>query len=127
VDDAPKWYKIVYHFLRFGRIGVPAILTLIMDPLVILKCSVQRALLGVLTNSMVGVTANIENGVVTLVIYYDGIVSDTEVELTSEIAAEVIADFPNSTIVERSLSVSTDQLKTLGFWAMLKAGYRPVI
>ena len=113
--------------LRFGRIGVPAILTLIMDPQVILKCSVQRALLGVLTNSMVGVTANTENGVVTLVIYYDGIVSDTEVELTSEIAAEVIADFPNSTIVERSLSVSTDQLKTLGFWAMLKAGYRPVI
>ena len=98
-----------------------------MDQQVVLKCSVQRALLGVLTNSMIGVTANIENEVVTLAIYYDGIVSDAEMELTSEIAAEVIADFPNATIVERSLSVSTDQLKTLGFWAMLKAGYGAVI
>ena len=97
-----------------------------MDQNTLLKISLQRALVGTLIDSIVGVTARIQDSLITVIIYFNCDISDVEEELTGEITTEVVADFPNTKIIERAVSVTKEQMVALDFWAILRAGYKPV-
>jgi hypothetical protein len=88
------------------------------EPLVALKLSIQRALLGEVTGRLVGVTCGLLERRIQIRAYVSGTVSQQDVERTSCIGAEVIADFPDGYTIEESC-VSADGIEPemLEFWA----------
>lgn len=57
------------------------------------KLSIQRALLGNVTNNMRAIIAELSENNIGLFFYYDGEVHEDDEEIVSEIETEVIADF----------------------------------
>ncbi|RTY52565.1 hypothetical protein EKL29_22720 [Pantoea sp. YU22] len=57
------------------------------------KLSIQRALLGNVTNNMRAIMAELSENYIKLFFYYDGEVHEDDEEIVSEIEAEVMADF----------------------------------
>jgi hypothetical protein len=92
------------------------------DPDVTLKLSIQRALLGEVTERLVSVTCGIKDRVVKVRAYVIGLVQEEDVERLNSIAGEVIADFPEGfTIEESCLSIEDGDPAMLDFWAFKRA------
>jgi hypothetical protein len=89
------------------------------DQTVRLKLSIQRALLGEVTNHLVAVTCGIRDNRISIRTYMDGPCSDEDVQRVQRIAAEVIGDFPEEYKVEEScVSVGNgDDPVMFDFWA----------
>lgn len=59
---------------------------------------------------------------VTVRVYLSGPVTEQDTEMISNIAAEIIADFPEGyTIAEESLSIEEEREQMLDFWAFHRA------
>jgi len=92
------------------------------NELVELKCSVQRALIEQVTERLAAVTCGIKNKGITIIGYFDDPVTDEDVELLSDIAGEVLGDFPEDyTLDEIVRSVAEGPLEALDFWAFMRA------
>lgn len=92
------------------------------DPAVTLKLSIQRALLGEVTDRLVSITCGIKDSVVMLSAYFTGPVKEEDIERVGFIAAEVIADFPEPYMIEEScVSLRDSKEEMLDFWAFRKA------
>ena len=85
--------------------------------------SVQRALLGNLTNNMNAITISYNNSSFILKVYFEKEPSEDEIESLSEITSEVAADFPNiNKIQELYLVNNNDNYKEeiLDVWIIKK-------
>jgi hypothetical protein len=92
------------------------------EPLVALKLSLQRALLGEVTGRLVGVTCGLLGRHIQIRAYVSGIVSEQDVEWISVVGAEVIADFPDGyTIEESCMSADRAEPAMLDSWAFRRA------
>jgi hypothetical protein len=97
-----------------------------IDPIVTLKLSIQRALLGEVAERLASVTCGIKGQVVSVRAYVSGPVREADLERLSFIAAEVIADFPEGyTIEESCLSVDESEQEMLDFWAFRTVNFEP--
>lgn len=87
-----------------------------------LKLSLQRALLGEITDNLVAVTSSLNGTHIKIVAYFKGNLSEEDIERVQDIGTEVIADFPEPyTIEEVSLSADEHGLQCLDFWAFKRA------
>ena len=97
----------------------------------LLRLSIQRALLGEVTNQLFAVTASIESKLariagkdgklIKIIAYYEGVVSAEDLETIQCVGAEVIADFPEGFFVDEvCLSLNENELQMLDFWAFMK-------
>jgi hypothetical protein len=92
------------------------------DPTMTLKLSIQRALLGEITDRFVAVTCGIENRILKIRAYVFGKCSEDDVERVQRIGAEVIADFPEGYKIEEScISIENQVPVILDFWAFKRA------
>jgi hypothetical protein len=92
------------------------------DPIIELKISVQRALIGEVTENLFAITAGLEDNWITVIAFYKGAVAEEDVERIQEISSEVIADFPEGYMIKESaLSLDEHKLQCLDFWALMKA------
>lgn len=88
------------------------------DPSVTLKLSIQRALLGEVTDRLVSVTCGTTARRIDVRAYVFGRVTEEDIERTQFISTEVIADFPDGyTISESCLSLKNGPEEMLDFWA----------
>ena len=88
------------------------------NPVVTLKCSIQCALLGEVTERLVSVTCGIKGHIVSVRAYVRGPVEEDDVEWLGYIGTEVISDFPEGyTIEERCVSADDGEPQVLDFWA----------
>jgi hypothetical protein len=74
------------------------------EQITMLKLSVQRALLGQITSTMAAVYASINATTIALEVSFFSEVSSGDVLRVEEMAAEVIADFPEGYDIETSCS-----------------------
>ena len=101
--------------------NISEILMSAFEPLLTLKLSIQRALLGEVTGRLVGVTCGLKERQIQIRAYMSGIVSKQDIERIGSIGAEVIADFPDGfTIDESCVSADGIEPEMLDFWAFLK-------
>lgn len=93
-----------------------------IDP-VLLKLSLQRALLGEVTDSLMAVTAGAKGKTIVLRAYFDGEVSEDDEERMQCVGTEVIADFVDDAedIKVQVYDAQTNKLTMLEFWAFMKA------
>jgi hypothetical protein len=87
------------------------------EPQVTLMLSIQRALLGEVTDRLVSVTCGIKERQIQIRAYVRGEVKEEDIERVGFIGAEVIADFPAGyTIEEKCLSADLGNEEMLDFW-----------
>jgi hypothetical protein len=92
------------------------------EPLVSLKLSIQRALLGEVTDRLVAVTCGLKERHIEIRAYISGNITDEDIERIQSVSTEVIADFPDGyTIDESSVSSDDGELQILDFWAFRRA------
>ena len=92
------------------------------DPLLTLKLSIQRALLGEVTDRLIAVTCGIHGKTVQIRVYFSGEVTPNDIERVSFLGGEVIADFPEPyKIEETTLSADDGEPEMLDFWAFIRA------
>jgi hypothetical protein len=92
------------------------------EPLLSLKLSIQRALLGEVTGRLIAVTCELEERHIQIRAYVSGKVTEEDIERIQCVGAEVIADFPDGyTIDESTASVDDGEPEMLDFWAFLRA------
>ncbi len=92
------------------------------EPLLSLKLSIQRALLGEVTDGLIAVTCGLEERHIQIRAYVSGEVTEEDIERIQCVGTEVIADFPDGyTIDESSVSVDDGEPQMLDFWAFFKA------
>lgn len=77
------------------------------EPLLTLKLSIQRALLGQVTDRLVAVTCGLEERHIQIRAYVSGNVTKKDIERIQFVGAEVIGDFPDGYTIDGS-SVSVD-------------------
>lgn len=68
-----------------------------------IRLSIQRALLDKVTPNLRQISYAFENDLIKLYFFYDSIPSEEEKELSEDVSAEVIADFPGPYMVECTL------------------------
>lgn len=91
------------------------------NPQLTLKLSIQRALLGEVTDRLVSVTCGLKGQRVEVKAYVTGKVTDDDLERISFISGEVIADFPEEyTINDSCVSVDSEAEEMLDFWAFMR-------
>ena len=85
---------------------------------VTLKLSIQRALIGEVTDRLVSVTCGIKGQVVSVRTYVKGRVQEDDLATLNFIAGAVIADFPDGYSVEETcMSANDGEPQMLDFWA----------
>jgi nicotinate-nucleotide pyrophosphorylase len=90
--------------------------------LIMLKLSIQRALLDEVTNRLVSVTCGLREQRITIRAYVSGVVTEEDIERIQSIGAEVIADFSEGyTIQESCLPAGEHEEEMLDFWAFRRA------
>ncbi|MCT4713942.1 hypothetical protein MUA01_02905 [Enterobacteriaceae bacterium H18W14] len=67
------------------------------------RLSLQRALLGKVTENIRGVIASLDENNILLTFYYDGAITEEDKENASEIETEVIADFDEEFTIDTSV------------------------
>lgn len=72
------------------------------DPLITLKVSIQRALLGEITPRLVSVTCGLKDQHILIRAYFAGNVTEEDVERIQFVSTEVISDFPAGYTIEES-------------------------
>jgi hypothetical protein len=96
------------------------------DELVLLKLSIQRALLDEVTSRVVSVTCGLRERRIAIRAYVTGVVTEEDVERIQSIGGEVVADFSEGyTIQESCLSVDEHEQEVLDFWAFRRASEAP--
>jgi hypothetical protein len=65
------------------------------EPLLTLKLSIQRALLGEVTGRLIGVTCGLKGRHIQIRAYVSGKVTEEDIERIQCVGAAVIADFPD--------------------------------
>jgi hypothetical protein len=92
------------------------------EPLLMVKLSIQRALLGEVTDRLIAVTCGLEERHIRVPAYVSGKLNEEDVERIQFVGAEVIADFPEGyTINESTVSVDDGEPEMLDFWAFVSA------
>jgi hypothetical protein len=92
------------------------------EPLLTLKLSIQRALLGEVTDRLIAVTCGLKERRIQIRAYVSGNVTEEDIERIQSVGGEVIADFPDGyTIDESSVSVNDGEPQMLDFWAFSRA------
>jgi hypothetical protein len=92
------------------------------DQNTMLRLSIQRALLGEVTDRLIAVTCGIRNHLITIRAYMVGKCVDQDVQRVQRISAEVIADFPEGFLIEEScIPVGDEDPEILDFWAFRRA------
>ena len=88
--------------------------------------SIQRALLGAITDNLVAVTCGFEGTQIRIKAYFTSEPSEQEIEEIQCVGTEVIADFPAPYTIEESCSVvpPDGRLEKLDFTAFLRAGHQ---
>lgn len=87
-----------------------------------LKLSLQRALLGEVTNKLFAVTAGLTDSCITVAAYYDGEPNDDDREQMEVVATEVVADFPEANDIRVEVyNKRRKRPEMLDFWAFYKA------
>jgi hypothetical protein len=72
------------------------------DPLITLKTSIQRALLGEVTQRLVSVTCGLKDRHIQIRAYFAGHVTEEDIERIQFVSTEVISDFPAGFTIEES-------------------------
>ena len=92
------------------------------DELISLKLSIQRALLGEVTDRLVSITCGLSERNIKIRAYVSGEVTEEDIARVQFVGAEVIGDFPKGyTIEEFCLSVHEHDEDMLDFWAFRRA------
>jgi len=92
------------------------------QPILELKVSLQRALIGEVTENLFAVTARLENKLINIVAYFQGPVTEEDAQRIECVGTEVIADFPEGYMIrETSVSLDDVKLECLDFWAFKRA------
>jgi hypothetical protein len=92
------------------------------EPIVELKLSIQRALVGEVADNLFAVTAGIKGNWIKIIAYFKGPVSEEDIERIQCVSTEVIADFPDGYMIEEAaLSLDEREPECLDFWALKKA------
>ena len=95
------------------------------EMLTTLKLSIQRALLGEVTQRLFSVTCGLKNKLIQIRAYVTGDVTPEDIERIQCIGSEVIADFPDGYSVEElCLPVAIGE-EMLDFWAFRRANELP--
>lgn len=96
---------------------------LVDDTSLTLKLSVQRALVGAVTENLAALTAGLAGSEIRLIATFFTGPSDDDREYVECAATEVIADFPSPyTIATEYRSLEEGRPRQLDFWAFLRAG-----
>ncbi|HZU24812.1 MAG TPA: hypothetical protein VFA04_04780 [Bryobacteraceae bacterium] len=83
-----------------------------------LRVSIQRALVGEVTDRLEAVTCGLKDRLIEIRAYFRGAVSQQDTDRIQSIGAEVIADFPEGYMIEEhSLSADQCEPQMLDFWA----------
>jgi len=89
--------------------------------LTLLKLSIQRALLGEVTDRLISVTCGLKDRHIEIKAYLSGEPTEEDFERIGSVAGEVVADFPDGyTIAESCLSATNEKEEMLDFWALRK-------
>ena len=72
------------------------------DPLIELKLSIQRALLGEVTQHLVSVTCGVKDQHIQIRAYFAGSVTEKDTQRIQFVSTEVISDFPSGYSIEES-------------------------
>ncbi len=94
-----------------------------MDDTPLLRLSIQRALLGAVTENLIAVTAAVKDSKIFIRAYFDKAATESELENISVVGGEVISDFPESFGIEEQVIFAsrTDEMEMLDFWAFFRA------
>ena len=93
-----------------------------MDELISLKLSLQRALLGEVTQNLIAVSAGVKDSKITIWSYFSEQATQSEADRMSVVGTEVLADFPGYyEIEEQIIFVGDEEMKMLDFWAFYRA------
>jgi len=96
------------------------------DELILLKLSIQRALLGEVTNRLVSLTCGLSERQIMIRAYISGVVTEEDIERIQSIGAEVVADFSEEYMIQESCpSVHKHEEEMLDFWAFRHASEAP--
>jgi hypothetical protein len=68
-------------------------MSIVQDPLILARLSIQRALLGEVSEELRAVVLSVKGNVVDINFYFDGSINEMDAESVSCVEAEVIADF----------------------------------
>ena len=91
------------------------------DPLVTLKLSIQRAMLGEVSERLVSLTCGLNGRHIQIRGYFSPEANEEDLEQLQFVGAEVIADFPDGyTIEESCLAVADGEPEMLDFWAFMR-------
>lgn len=90
-----------------------------VDDRIRLKCSIQRALLGEVTDDLYAVTCDIDSDKrIHIIAYFDGPVTEEGWDAINSVGGEVIADFPDDYRIEETcLDANQIEPRCLDFWA----------
>src|SRR5262249_41110484 len=93
-----------------------------LQPLVVLKLSIQAALLGQIRPNLSSVTCGLRERHIKIRAFLSGTVSEKDVEWIQYLSTDVIADFSDGyTIEETCLSLDHEKEEMLDFWAFRRA------
>lgn len=108
----PKWFAL-------------ALVRHVADERVLLRLSVQRALVGAVCPAVYGVCAGLRGTMIELTFYVAEAATADELEALRAVGSEVIADFTdNFRIEDRIVRIADpqDPLRTTGIWVHLQRG-----
>jgi hypothetical protein len=93
-----------------------------LEPLIVLKLSIQCALLGEITDRLISVTCGLKERLIQIRAYVSDEVTEDDIERIQFVGAEVIADFPDGYMIEEScVSMTREKEEVLDFWAFRRA------
>jgi hypothetical protein len=96
------------------------------DDLILLKLSIQQALLAEVTERLVSITCGLSERNIKIRAYVSGDVTEEDIERIQFVGTEVIADFPEGYMIEEScLSVRDHDEEMPDFWAFRRASEPP--
>jgi len=91
------------------------------DPPDTLKLSIQRALLGEVSERLASLTCGLNGQHIRIRAYFSPRVTEQDIEQISGVAAQVIADFPGGFTIEETCSTVGDgEPQMLDFWAFAR-------
>ena len=94
------------------------------EALVLLKLSIQGALIGAVTPNLAAVTCGLRDNTILIQAYFDGPVTEEDIERIQVVGTEVIADFPEPFLIEERWASVDGDPEMLDFWAFKRAADR---
>jgi hypothetical protein len=88
---------------------------------VLLRLSIQRALLDRVSDRLSAVTCGIRGKRIIVVAYFIGDVTADDIERIREAGAEIIADFPEDFTIEERCQSRDEEEEMLDYWVFRRA------